>query len=84
MNRESTPKTGIEYTTTKASHQTYSKYVSLAHKARNQGKKLLNKDEVNELLSKMATVTIAFIIRVRASLASVSGLFYIILSKKMN
>ena len=57
MNRESTPKTGIEYTTTKASHQTYSKYVSLAHKARNQGKKLLNKDEVNELLSKMATVT---------------------------
>lgn len=57
MGRESTPKAGIEYTTTEASHQTYSKYVSLAHEARNKGKKLLSKDEVNELLSKMATVT---------------------------
>jgi len=57
MGRESTPKTGIEYTTTEVSHQTYSKYISLARKAVNKGKKLLNKDEVNELLSKMATVT---------------------------
>ena len=56
IGRESTPKTGIEYTTTKASRKPYGEYKDLAKKAANKGEELMPKEKVNELLSKMATV----------------------------